>query len=480
MFQEKEATLFQIYKLMDLLITLAAFYLAYYIRIHLPHQYFTVLKTGLDYKFAVLLIIIIWYSVFEKFQIYSSFKEHKFSVVLWRISKAVSIAMFILILFLYVVRITTMSRLLMALFFVLDICLIGAAKFLTYYLMDRFGQRELNIRKVIVVGSRERAKEVINAIQQHGTEKISIQGCLEINESYIGKQVVGNIQVIDTIQNLEKILSAKVVDELIFAMPLKDVENVNNYINLAEMMGISVRIIPDFQIHDLMTKLGIGTLKMENFKGILTMSLHTTPVNYGMLIVKGAFDYIFAATAMVFFFPLFCLMFIIIRLVSPGAVLFKQVRCGLNGRKFMLYKFRTMVVDADDKKKELKVINEAEEPVFKVKKDPRIIPVIGTILRKTNIDEMPQLINVLKGEMSLVGPRPPIPNEVEKYELWQRRRLSMKPGLTCIWQIKPKRNEISFQEWMDMDLTYIDNWSIFLDFKILLATVRTVLTGSGR
>jgi exopolysaccharide biosynthesis polyprenyl glycosylphosphotransferase len=480
MFQKKEAALIQIYRLMDLLITVIAFYLAYYIRVHLPHQYFTVLKTGLDYKFVFLLIIIIWYLVFEKFQLYTSFKEYKFSAVLWRISKAVSIAMLTLIFFLYVFRITTMSRLLMALFFVLDICLIGAGKFLTYYLIDWFGQRELNIRKVIVVGSRERAKEVIHVIQQHDTEKISIQGCLEIDESYLGKQVTENVHVFDIIGNLDKILSENIVDEIIFAIPLKDVKNVNHYINLAEMMGISVRIIPDFQIHHLMTKLGIGTLKLENFKGILTMSLHTTPANYGMLIVKEAFDYIFAATAMIFFFPLFCLIGVIIKLVSPGAVLFTQIRCGLNGRKFTLYKFRTMVADAEDKQNELKVINEAEEPVFKVKKDPRIIPFIGTILRKTNLDEMPQLINVLKGEMSLVGPRPPIPNEVEKYELWQRRRLSMKPGMTCIWQIKPKRNETSFHEWMDLDLTYIDNWSIVLDFKILLATVRTVLTGSGR
>ena len=146
----------------------------------------------------------------------------------------------------------------------------------------------------------------------------------------------------------------------------------------------------------------------------------------------------------------------------------------------MVYKFRTMVVDAEKRLCEVKALNEADGPVFKINKDPRIIPYIGTLLRKTSLDELPQIINVLRGEMSLVGPRPPIPSEVEEYESWQRRRLSMKPGLTCIWQCAPKRNDIAFSEWMKMDLAYIDNWSLLLDFKILFQTVKVVLLGEGR
>lgn len=146
----------------------------------------------------------------------------------------------------------------------------------------------------------------------------------------------------------------------------------------------------------------------------------------------------------------------------------------------MVYKFRTMVPDADKRQNEFLALNEADGPAFKIKKDPRIIPYIGTFLRKTSLDELPQLINVLRGEMSLVGPRPPIPGEVEQYDIWQRRRLSMKPGLTCIWQCAPKRNDICFNEWMKMDLHYIDNWSLWLDFKILFKTVKAVLAGDGR
>jgi lipopolysaccharide/colanic/teichoic acid biosynthesis glycosyltransferase len=146
----------------------------------------------------------------------------------------------------------------------------------------------------------------------------------------------------------------------------------------------------------------------------------------------------------------------------------------------MLYKFRTMVNNAEKLQLTLRQMNEADSPAFKIKNDPRIIPRVGTFLRNTSLDELPPLLNVLKGEMSLVGPRPPIPSEVAEYSIWQRRRLSMKPGMTCRWQIAPKRNELNFEEWMKMDLTYIDTWSLLNDFKILLLTAKAVLTGAGR
>jgi exopolysaccharide biosynthesis polyprenyl glycosylphosphotransferase len=175
--------------------------------------------------------------------------------------------------------------------------------------------------------------------------------------------------------------------------------------------------------------------------------------------------------------PLFLIIAALIKLTSSGPIFFKQVRCGLGGRKFAFYKFRSMIVDAEERKKGLEPLNEMSGPVFKIKDDPRITPV-GRIIRKLSLDELPQLYNVLKGEMSLVGPRPPIPEEVQKYERWQRRRLSMRPGLTCLWQVNG-RNEVDFEQWMKLDLEYIDNWSLGLDFKIMLRTIPVVLTGHG-
>ena len=178
--------------------------------------------------------------------------------------------------------------------------------------------------------------------------------------------------------------------------------------------------------------------------------------------------------------PVFLIIMMLIKLTSKGPIFFKQKRLGFNGREFDCYKFRTMVIDAEDKLKELETLNEADGPAFKIKKDPRIIPFIGTFLRKSSLDELPQLINVFIGEMSLVGPRPPIPNEVQQYNVWERRRLSMRPGITCLWQIAPKRNDLSFNQWMELDLKYIDNWSLKLDIFILFKTVKVVVFGEGR
>jgi lipopolysaccharide/colanic/teichoic acid biosynthesis glycosyltransferase len=172
------------------------------------------------------------------------------------------------------------------------------------------------------------------------------------------------------------------------------------------------------------------------------------------------------------------LIALLIKLTSKGPVLFTQRRSGLNGRQFSLYKFRTMVNNAEELKSQLAQDNEMDGPVFKMKKDPRVTR-LGSFLRKSSLDELPQLFNILKGEMSLVGPRPPLPEEVERYQLWQRRRLSMKPGLTCIWQVSG-RNDISFDNWMKMDLDYIDNWSLLFDLKLISITVKEMLLGKGR
>jgi lipopolysaccharide/colanic/teichoic acid biosynthesis glycosyltransferase len=196
--------------------------------------------------------------------------------------------------------------------------------------------------------------------------------------------------------------------------------------------------------------------------------------------IKSLLDYVVAGIGLIILMPVFLIIAAAIKISSRGSVFYKQVRSGLNGRTFTFYKFRTMLADAEEKRKELADLNESDGPVFKIRNDPRIIFFVGHFLRRTSLDELPQLINILRGEMSLVGPRPPIPAEVAQYKPWQRRRLSMKPGLTCIWQTTPNRNDISFSDWMKLDLEYVDNWSLWLDFKLLLKTVKVVLLGNGR
>ena len=182
--------------------------------------------------------------------------------------------------------------------------------------------------------------------------------------------------------------------------------------------------------------------------------------------------------AIVLLSPVFLGLALIIKLGSSGPVFFKQERIGLRGRKFKLFKFRTMVVDAEAQLKKLQAQNEADGPVFKIKDDPRLTRV-GRFLRKTGLDELPQLLNVVRGEMSLIGPRPPLEDEVKQYERWQLRRLSVKPGITCTWQIVPDRHDVSFEKWMELDLHYIDNWNLFKDLSLFFKTVKTFFMAGG-
>jgi exopolysaccharide biosynthesis polyprenyl glycosylphosphotransferase len=209
------------------------------------------------------------------------------------------------------------------------------------------------------------------------------------------------------------------------------------------------------------------------------VALSFAPVHHSRtkLLVKRAIDILGASAGLAVTAPVILGAAIAIRMDSPGPIFFGQIRCGLNGRRFRCWKLRTMCVDAEDKKSDLIHLNEMDGPVFKINRDPRITPV-GRVLRRWSLDELPQLWNILLGDMSLVGPRPPVPGEVEQYADGDRRRISMRPGLTCLWQING-RNHINFQEWVKLDLQYIDTWSLRNDFKIMLKTVPAVFRGTG-
>jgi exopolysaccharide biosynthesis polyprenyl glycosylphosphotransferase len=194
------------------------------------------------------------------------------------------------------------------------------------------------------------------------------------------------------------------------------------------------------------------------------------------LLLKRAMDVVLAAAAMVLLLPFLVLIGLIVRWTSPGPALFRQTRCGLNGRTFTVYKFRSMVLDAENLQHSLRHLNQ-KQTAFKIAKDPRLTPV-GRWLRKFSLDELPQFWNVLRGDMSLVGPRPAIPQEVENYQRWQRRRLRMRPGLTCLWALNG-RDRLDFETWMKLDMQYIDNWSLGLDWNILMRTVPQVILGKG-
>jgi exopolysaccharide biosynthesis polyprenyl glycosylphosphotransferase len=222
--------------------------------------------------------------------------------------------------------------------------------------------------------------------------------------------------------------------------------------------------------------LSVARAELEDFDGWSVLTFSSTPQDVEALLVKRIVDVGLSALALLVLSPLLLLVTILVRL-DGGPALFSQERSGLYGKTFRMWKFRSMVVDAEDQRAALEAKNEMTGPVFKIAHDPRVTT-LGSFLRRSSIDELPQLWNVLRGEMSIVGPRPPIVAEVKKYQRWQMRRLSMKPGLTCIWQVSG-RNDVDFDTWMRQDLQYIDNWSLFLDVKLMVQTLPVVLMGTG-
>jgi len=398
---------------------------------------------------------------------------------LGEVIKAVSCGVLFAIVLLYVTHIADISRLLMGLFFLYAIVLLSAVKGCVFYILNKKHIRSYHVHNILIIGARARSLDIIEAIIKNGGAEYRIIGCLETveHQERIGEEIYESVKILGTLDIFNKILLEESVDEIIFALPLRNIAKIHNYIYFAEEMGIKVRVMPDFQIQKIKFYPKRATVFIDYFFGLPTLAVSSTHANDLGLFVKDIIDYVGAAVGMIVLAPIFLIIAILIKITSPGPVFFYQERCGLNGRRFLLRKFRTMYEHSEEERKMLEKDNEMDGPVFKIKDDPRIT-IIGRFLRKSSLDELPQLINVLRGEMSLVGPRPPIPEEVERYQLWQRRRLSMKPGITCIWQVTG-RNKTSFEEWMNMDLEYIDNWSLLLDCKLLFLTVKEVITGSG-
>ena len=480
MLREKSRLLLRAHRFLDILITVVAFILAYFMKLYFLPPAIVGLTVAPNYYIVLLMIIIVWYMVFNLSGVYHSYRKRSYKQILRNMARAVLIAMLFLLLLMYVFKLTDVSRILLGLFFFLNIGMLALSKGLTYRFLKRYRNKGFNARNILIIGSRKRAMDVIDSVVADPASGFTILGCLENDMSHVGNSVKNGVEVIGTIDNLDQFLKEQVVDELIFAMPLKHVELAAHQILMAKAMGVSIHIIPNLELHHLFHDPKVAGIRFESFFGIPAMIPSTNPPQGDTLLVKHLFDIAFSAVAILLFSPVMAIIAVAIKIASPGPALFKQERCSLSGRRFTLYKFRTMVPDAEKLFDEVKALNEADGPVFKIRKDPRIIPFVGVLLRKTGLDELPQLFNILKGEMSFVGPRPPIPSEVNKYEIWQRKRLSMKPGLTCIWQCMPRRNEISFEEWMKHDLFYIDNWSLLLDFKIILKTIKAVCAGGGR
>jgi exopolysaccharide biosynthesis polyprenyl glycosylphosphotransferase len=269
---------------------------------------------------------------------------------------------------------------------------------------------------------------------------------------------------------LPELLRRQVIDEVIFAVDSRRLPELEEVFLLCDEEGVRTRVAVDFFPHVN------SQIYLDRLGSSPLLTFSATPHDEVRLLIKRVTDIALAAAALVLLAPVMLAIALLIRVTSPGPAIFRQVRCGLNGRRFVFYKFRSMCQDAEAMRSSLKHLS-GRRTAMKIPNDPRLTR-LGRWLRKFSVDEWPQLWNVLKGDMSLVGPRPAIPEEVEQYKRWQRRRLRMRPGLTCLWAVNG-RDAVDFETWMKLDMQYIDTWSLALDWKIILRTIPHVLSGRG-
>jgi exopolysaccharide biosynthesis polyprenyl glycosylphosphotransferase len=324
---------------------------------------------------------------------------------------------------------------------------------------------------VMVAGTGERAIRLAKALEESVEHHVRLRGFLSEQAGAPAEIALRSTYKVWPIADLPSILRQQVVDEVVFAVGSESLADLEEIFLLCDEEGVRTRVAVDFFPHVN------STVSLVRFGATPLLTFSAGPSDEVRLMAKRAIDVAVAAAGLLVLMPWMALIALLIRLTSPGPAIFRQVRCGLNGRRFQFYKFRSMVENAEDLKPQVAHLNARDNVVFKIPGDPRLTAV-GRYLRKFSIDEWPQLWNVLRGDMSLVGPRPAVPSEVDQYKCWQRRRLRMRPGLTCLWAISG-RDKVDFETWMKMDMQYIDNWSLGLDWKILLQTIPRVLTGHG-
>jgi exopolysaccharide biosynthesis polyprenyl glycosylphosphotransferase len=369
----------------------------------------------------------------------------------------------------FIFQVKTFSRAVFFLFLGLGFLLVAATRLTLVWLSKRAGRESADLRSVLIVGTGPEAVEVRTKLAAHRELGMRILGHLPGPKP--GPMAINETLLLGSLADLKRMVEERVVDDVVFAIPVVESLACEQEIGWCEEVGVTVHLRAD------LVRTLFARMYPTDLDGTPMLTVSATPRQPVALLVKRAFDLVGSVTALIAFSPIFAIASILVKSTSRGPILFTQQRMGLNGRTFRLCKFRSMYADAEARRAGLADRNEMSGPVFKIRDDPRITPV-GKWMRRFSIDELPQFWNVLRGDMSLVGPRPPIPEEVKKYERWQRRRLSMKPGITCLWQVSG-RNTIDFEDWMRLDLAYIDTWSLRLDVQILLRTVPVVLTARG-
>ena len=425
-----------------------------------------------DYLLKILGFSFIWVVILNKLKAYTyrSFTSLRREFLL--VFKTIVIGTLIFFAAFFIFRFRYIPRTYIFIFAVINFICLACEKLFLFRIIKIIRAKGKGRKKLLVVGTGNKAVKFVNTVEKNLGWGLDIIGFLSNGDHQGGKTLLGK-EILGTFSEVNDILHKNIIDEVIICISDKDFAAVKKVLEACEEEGVRVRLNSDF-FGCLAKKVSV-----DHIYGLPIVSFSTTPDNEWVLYLKRLVDIVVSALALIILLPLLIVIAILIKLTSKGAVFYEWNVIGLNKKHIKSWKFRTMVCNADKLKDSLMEKNEMTGPVFKIENDPRITKV-GRLLRKFSLDEFPQLWSVLKGDLSLVGPRPAGPHELERYEHWHRRKLSIKPGLTCLWQVNGRNKISDFDEWVRLDLEYIDNWSLWLDLKILLKTIPAVLKGTGK
>jgi len=455
----------------DLVVVAGSFLVAYVLRDWLSVAGFGRVRPLEDHLWLLALVLGIWFCCLNVFGVYRVLRFQRSADILGRLAKAHAVGSLLLMVILFVARRWEVSRLLIQLFLVIAFVGLATVHLIVNGALRRHRREGFNSRRALIMGTGDRAARYIQFLREHPYWGVHVIGVADDRASGPKDEIEG-VPIVGGMKDLPEILRSQPTDEVVFAVGPRDFPLVEEDLDLCQEMGVTSRLILDLPQRDWTRQ------DLVQVDGIGILSLDPVRRSLWALTLKRTIDVLGALVGLLVFAAAYLRYAREVRRDSPGPVMFSQVRVGRNRRLFALYKFRTMYVDAEARQAELQAANEMDGAVFKLRDDPRITP-LGKRLRALHLDELPQFWNVLRGEMSMVGTRPPTLEEVECYRPHHRRRLSMKPGITGLWQLAGNERVRDFEEIVRLDCQYIDSWSIWLDVQILVKTIGKVMRRTG-
>ena len=460
-------------RISDLVLIIVAFVLAYWLRYRL--QWFltvdpanqTDLITYIPFGLALVFLL---FCSFQFSRVYSYRRDRIWLEEVYAIASATTIGVVVLIILNLAFGQLSFSRLIFLYTAVLVTLLLGISRAVIYALRGYLRNRGFGLERVVLVGVGDVGLMVMRTIAARPSLGYELVGFLDDNPAK-NQTDIGRFQALGPLNNFRDILQNHGIDTAIICLPWKSHRTVAHMLYVCEQSGIKAQIVPNF------FQLTKNQMQVERLDSIPLITTRSVSIAGWNLFIKRALDVTVATAILIVGLPFAALISLAIYCSSPGPIVYSQTRIGRNGQPFKIYKFRSMIADAEAQLEKMSDLNEASGPLFKMRDDPRRTP-LGRILRRFSMDELPNLINVLRGEMSLVGPRPNVPEEVAQYKDWHRKRLSVSPGMTGMWQVSG-RSDLTFDEMVLLDIYYAENWSLTLDLGIMMRTIPKVLGGEG-